>query len=69
MGYYFVHTLKVYVHDGKLKNLQYKTKQRLKLSGTGSAQKHLVGFFLEFMKLEFLEFFWIYEIFLLLFNV
>ena len=47
---YFVHTLLAYVHNYILKNSQCKIKQRLKMSGTGSAQKLLIAIFWKFCK-------------------
>ena len=47
-GQYFAHTLPAYFGNGRLKNLRYKkVKQRLKLQGTVSFQKHLVEIFVE----------------------
>lgn len=43
---YFVHTL--WIHNDRLESSQYKTKQKLKLSGVNSVEKLLLTIFFSF---------------------
>ena len=48
---YLVHTL--WIHNDRLESSQYKTKQKLKLSGVDSVEKLLLTIFFSFFFLEF----------------